>query len=183
MKGVVFTEFLEMVDDKFSPEVTERIIDNADLASNGAYTAVGTYDHTELVKLVVNLAAETGAEVPDLIRVFGEHFFGRLATLYPQFVDDEQDVFSFLESVENYIHIEVRKLYPDADLPSVKTERPGDGELILMYESKRCLADAAHGLILGCLDHFKVKDKVSIDRQDESEGKGSRVRFTLSKAA
>ncbi len=183
MKGVVFTEFLEMVDEKFSPETTERIIENADLASNGAYTAVGTYDHMELVQLVVKLAAETGAEVSDLVRVFGEHFFHRLIALYPHFVDDEQDVFSFLESVENYIHIEVRKLYPDADLPSVKTERPNNDELVLLYESKRCLADAAHGLILGCLDHFNVKDNISIAREDESEGKGSRVRFKLSKAA
>ena len=36
MKGIVFTEFLEMVEDQ----------------SGGAYTSVGTYDHNEIFRLV-----------------------------------------------------------------------------------------------------------------------------------
>jgi len=32
MKGVVFTEFLEMVEEKFSPDMAERVIENAKLA-------------------------------------------------------------------------------------------------------------------------------------------------------
>ena len=45
MKGIVFTEFLEMVEDKFSADMVDDIIDDCDLASGGAYTAVGTYPH------------------------------------------------------------------------------------------------------------------------------------------
>ena len=45
MKGVIFTEFLEMVESHFSPEMADRIITAARLPSGGAYTAVGTYDH------------------------------------------------------------------------------------------------------------------------------------------
>jgi len=44
MKGIIFTEFLEMVEDRFSPEIADRIIEAADLPSGGAYTAIGTYD-------------------------------------------------------------------------------------------------------------------------------------------
>ena len=35
MKGIVFTEFLEMVEDKFSPELADRIIEGAELPSGG----------------------------------------------------------------------------------------------------------------------------------------------------
>ena len=52
MKGVVFTEFLEMVEDRFSPEMADRIIEGAELASGGVYTTVGTYDHGEMIQLV-----------------------------------------------------------------------------------------------------------------------------------
>ena len=31
MKGVVFTEFLEMVEDRFSPEMADRIIEGPNL--------------------------------------------------------------------------------------------------------------------------------------------------------
>lgn len=48
MKGIVFTGFLEMVDEVFSPEITECIIESSNLKSGGIYTAVGTYDYTEI---------------------------------------------------------------------------------------------------------------------------------------
>ena len=41
MKGIIFTEFIEMVEDKFGFEVADNIITNSNLPSGGAYTAVG----------------------------------------------------------------------------------------------------------------------------------------------
>ena len=42
MKGIVFTEFLEMVEAQFGLDTVDAIIENSDLPSRGAYTAVGT---------------------------------------------------------------------------------------------------------------------------------------------
>ncbi len=53
MKGIVFTEFLEMVEEKFSPELADRIVEEAELPSGGVYTTVGTYNHGEMIKLVI----------------------------------------------------------------------------------------------------------------------------------
>ena len=49
MKGIVFTEFLEMVETKFGLETVDNIIENSDLKSEGIYTSVGTYDFNEMV--------------------------------------------------------------------------------------------------------------------------------------
>ena len=44
MKGMVFTELLDMVEDKFGIDMVDSIIEDADLpVSKGVYTAVGTY--------------------------------------------------------------------------------------------------------------------------------------------
>lgn len=45
MKGIIFTEFLDMVDEQFGFEVTEHIIEKAkhQLSTGGSYSAVGTY--------------------------------------------------------------------------------------------------------------------------------------------
>ena len=83
MKGVVFTEFLDMVEQRFSPDMVDDIIEDANLPSGGAYTAVGTYPHDEMVALVVALSARSGAAVPDLLRAFGEYLFGRFVQGYP----------------------------------------------------------------------------------------------------
>lgn len=94
MKGIVFTEFLEMVEGKFSPELADRIVDAAGLASGGVYTTVGTYNHVEMIKLVSCLSKETGIDTPDLMRVFGEYLFGRFYVLYPKYFDGIDSSFS-----------------------------------------------------------------------------------------
>ena len=48
MKGLVFVEFVEFVEQEYSLEMVDRIIDNSALASGGAYTSVGVYDHREM---------------------------------------------------------------------------------------------------------------------------------------
>ena len=40
MKGIVFTEFLEMVEEKFDLETLDKIIINSKLPSEGVYTSV-----------------------------------------------------------------------------------------------------------------------------------------------
>ena len=56
MKGIVFTEFLEMVEQKFGLEVLDQIIIESNLASGGIYTSVGTYDFIEMQSLIVKLS-------------------------------------------------------------------------------------------------------------------------------
>ncbi len=179
MKGMVFTEFLEMVEDVFSPDVADTILTNADLPSGGVYTAVGTYDHDEMVTLVKNLSAETNTPVPDLLRAFGKHLFGRFASTHPQFFDGKQNAFSFLAGVEDYIHVEVRKLYPDAQLPSFEYEHPNDDTLLMTYRSVRPFADLAEGLIQGCFAHFG--EEVGIERTTLSTEPETCVQFALTK--
>jgi hypothetical protein len=68
MKGMVFTEFLEMVEDKFGFDTADDIIETSKdkLSTEGIYTAVGTYPHTEIITLVTNLSTVTKISVPKL---------------------------------------------------------------------------------------------------------------------
>src|ERR1700759_776855 len=110
MKGIVFTEFLEMVESEFGLKVTDDMITKSNVPSAGVYTSVGTYDHKELVAMVVQLSADTNIPVPALVRTFGRYLFGRFAKLFPQFFTGIESAFEFLQNVESYIHPEVRKL-------------------------------------------------------------------------
>ena len=59
MKGIVFTEFLELVEEKFGIEMVDEIITASNLESGGAYTAVGTYKFVEMINLLTALSART----------------------------------------------------------------------------------------------------------------------------
>src|SRR4051812_35572527 len=107
MKGIVFTEFLEMVESKFSPELADSIIEGTELPSGGAYTTVGTYDHSEMIKLVTCLSKETGISPAELMQSFGLYLFERFYVLFPQYFKGINSSFHFLEQIEDYIHVEV----------------------------------------------------------------------------
>jgi hypothetical protein len=168
MKGIVFTELLEMVAMMKSEDFVDELIESCDLPSGGAYTAVGTYPHQEAVTLLMRLSTMTGTPPGDLLRAFGSHLFGRFYILYPAFFENVETAIDFLSQIEDVIHVEVRKLYPDAELPTFEATRPTDGRLDLVYRSERHMGDLAEGLIDGCVSHYGVPHRV--ERSDNADG-------------
>jgi hypothetical protein len=175
MKGVVLTELLEMVEEKFSLAMVDHIVQASGV--HGAYTAVGTYPVGEMAALLGALSEATSTPPKELLGVFGRHLAGRFARGFPAFFAASQSALEFLERVDDYIHVEVRKLYPDAELPTFECHRPGPGALVMTYSSPRRLADFAEGLMHGVAEHYG--ELLTIERDDLSEGRGERVRFTL----
>ena len=57
MKGIIFTEFMELVEEKFGLDVLDDVLEMS--GDEGIYTSVGSYDHRDLVKLIVNLSKKT----------------------------------------------------------------------------------------------------------------------------
>ncbi len=51
MKGIIFTEFITIVESKFGLDVSQQMLDDAN--DSGIYTAVGSYDHRQLIKLIM----------------------------------------------------------------------------------------------------------------------------------
>lgn len=154
MKGLVFTEFIEMVDNKFGFETCERLLERSELPSGGVYTSVGTYDPQEMVSLVTNLAGLSGLPVPDLLKHFGRHLFQFFLVAFPAFFEGIKSSQEFLPRVNDYVHQEVQKLYPGAETPEFLFNIPAPGQMIMTYRSKRNLPDLAEGLLLACFDHF-----------------------------
>jgi hypothetical protein len=177
MKGVVFSEFIEMVESQFSPETADEIILAADLASGGMYTSVGTYDHGEMLALVSQLSSKTSIPSMQLMQAFGAHLFGRFVELYPAFFDGVDGTFDFLSQIEDHVHVEVRKLYPDAELPTFDTSHLDPDTLEMVYRSGRPFADLALGLIRGCADHYN--EHLAVEQLDLSDDGRTHVRFTL----
>lgn len=181
MKGMVFTEFLDMVDARWGAAMVDDVIAGAKLPNDGAYTSVGSYDHRELVRMIKGLSEATSVPAPTLIHAFGEYLFGRFSTGFPHFFAGAIDAFAFLRSIDGYIHVEVRKLYPEAELPRFHCEQPSANELVMLYASPRCFGDLAEGLIGGCVAHFKEPIRVSRDDLPSVDGE-QRVRFHLVRA-
>jgi hypothetical protein len=107
-----------------------------------------------MVALVTHLHHATGIPLPDLLKTFGEHLFGRLAAQYPDMIRGVTDSLSLFATLDRTIHVQVKKLYPNAELPVFRHSALPDGGMELIYTSKRRMADLAEGLMIGCARHM-----------------------------
>jgi hypothetical protein len=176
MKGIIFTGFLEMIEQKFGYELVDKMLTENDLESKGVYTSIGTYNYSEMVQLIVDLSARTEIAIPILLKEYGKYFFDVLYNSYPHFFKTVPSAFVFLESIENHIHIEVKKIYPKVELPTFETKMIGQDTLEIIYYSERKMADFAEGLIIRTLNYFQ--GPCSIIRENIKED-GSIVKFLL----
>lgn len=179
MKGIVFTELFEFVAERFGEDTVDDIIDASHLPSGGAYTAVGTYEHAEMVTLCSALATHTGTPTGDLVRSFGGHLSSSFAKGYPQFFDCSGSFFDFLASIEDHIHVEVRKLYPDAELPTFKIEQRTPTRMVMHYCSPRRMEKLAMGLIEGSACQFGVAIRLGAEPVLDSDGRATRFVIDL----
>ncbi|EKD71129.1 MAG: hypothetical protein ACD_46C00266G0003 [uncultured bacterium] len=160
MKGIVFTSLGDMIIERYGLETWDNLLSQVNLESGGSYAAGGTYPDTELVALVTTIAKMKNIEVPALLEQFGEYMFPVLAKKYPIFIKKNMSLKDFLKSIDDTIHVEVMKINPDAELPSIKYEEMGPNQLTLLYRSRRKLCNLAIGLIQGAATHFHTKVKI-----------------------
>lgn len=166
MKGMVFTELLDMAETTLGEEVVDDILDGLELENDGAYSAVGNYPCSELVKIVGAISDQTGLPGDELQRLFGRHMLHRFSKTYPQFFADKATVLDMLDAIENEVHVEVRKLYPDAELPTFGTEWLDGRTLRMTYRSQRPLVAFCRGLIEACAEYFGTDVEITQERHD-----------------
>lgn len=181
MKGFIFTEFLDMVAQKFSPAVVEEIIDMSDLPNEGAYTEIGTYDYKEILKLATSLSKVTGIPIPDLEVVYGQHLFNRFLDRYKKLMIQTNSTFEFLQHVDDHIHVEVKKLYPEAELPKFTCEVLNPNHMTMTYSSNHPFSKLAEGLMLGCAAHYGEKIKIESKDLGPTKEKEYNYLFNLTK--
>ena len=178
MKGIIFTELIGLVEEKFGYEVVDKMLIRADLTNDGAFTSIGTYDYNDLLKMVVALSNELDVEVPILVKTFGKHLYRVFSEKHSEKIAGLESAFDLIKNVEGFIHVEVRKIYPDAQLPSFEYEQPDKNTLVVKYRSQRPFADVCEGLMEQCVESYG--EPIHVQREDIKPD-GTAANFTLIK--
>lgn len=176
MKGIVFTEFLEMVEETFGLETVDYIIYKTELKSKGVYTTIGTYDFSEMLILISNLSEKVKIPVQELIYAYGLYFFKVLINHHSDIIKLYKTPMDLLESVENHIHVEVRKLYPGAELPTFKILKENNETMEMVYYSDRSMYMFALALIEKTFEHYNKNSSITYELLKKD---GSEVRFLI----
>ena len=178
MKGIVFTEFLQLVEDKYGLEIVDNIIEKSQLPSKGVYTAVGTYNFSEMLTLLTHLSEHAKLSIDQLLQVYAEHFFCVLASSYPGLIQKYKDPIDMLASIENHIHVEVLKIYPDVELPSFEILEKTNRSLIMIYRSSRAMYYFGLGLMNKTFEHFNSRAEIIMENLKDD---GTEVKIIITK--
>lgn len=177
MIGIIFTEFLELVEDQFGYAMVDRLLSECHLQSQGVYTSVGRYNFEELMVMVAKLSDITQVAKDDLVKLFGRTLFPKLINTHGNLIENIDDSLDLVCQIDNSIHVEVFKLYPNAELPVFRTRRISHNQLELIYQSTKPLAKFAEGLLYGCAEHFG--EVFEISRSPETENCETHVCFNI----
>jgi hypothetical protein len=164
MKGFIFTNFIEFVETNHGLEMVDEMITNCNLPSEGIYSSFSNYDFDELVSLLTYVSQKTNVNPEILLEKFGAFVFPYLIGKHSYIIEHFDSALDLIAGIENHIHIEVRKLYSDADLPTFRVVEKSTKKLTIIYNSSKGLTYFAIGLIKETLNHFKVNGTVSIDK-------------------
>lgn len=156
MKGIILTVLSDLVQEKYGLRTWDELIQKVNPKSGGSYTAAQSYDDIEVFQLIDEISKKINKSVPNVIRSFGEYMLLKMSKRYPDMFTGK-DIKEFLLSIDQVIHREVLKLYPDAQLPKFKYEDQKGQSLVMLYFSKRKLCTLAEGLISGAAIYYQVE--------------------------
>jgi hypothetical protein len=152
VKGVVFNLLEQVVSAEHGEDTWDQLLDDAGL--DGAYTSLGSYDDADLGKLVVAASAALDLPPDDVVRWFGRNALPMFSVSYPQLFERHTSGRTFVLTLNDIIHPQVRKLYPGAETPEFDFEVGPHGALVMGYSSPRKLCSFAEGLIEGTAARF-----------------------------
>jgi hypothetical protein len=128
------------------------------------------------LSLIGNLSAETKIPVDELLYTFGLYLFDSLGKAHPELIQSYVSPLGLLYSIEDHIHVQVKKLYPEAELPTFKILDKTDTSISMIYCSSRGLYRLAHGLIERTFGSFHKSAHVGYELLKED---GTEVKFDI----
>jgi len=152
MKGIIFNLLEDAVTARFGPDAWPDLIDMAGVS--GVYTSLGAYPDAEIMALVA--AASVASQMPEaeVLRWFGQRALPMMAQRFGWLFEGHTTARSFLLSVNEIIHPEVRKLHAGGACPHFHFSDGEDGWLVLGYQSPRRLCALVEGFVEGVSAHF-----------------------------
>ncbi|MFK7873215.1 MAG: heme NO-binding domain-containing protein [Oligoflexales bacterium] len=157
MKGMVFNLLEDFVVENFGQDVFEDIYSSTSLQTTDPFVGPATYPDADFLSLVGTTCQKLNIPLDQAVRGFGKYCFPKLVAIEPSFVNNPQSAKEFLKTVHDIIHVEVKKLHPDAELPSFEYRDTDPQKLEMIYSSPKNLCLFAEGLIEGCAEHYKEK--------------------------
>lgn len=156
MKGIIFNLLESFVCESWGEDAYDEIVSMCPLHTKEPFVGPGSYPDSDLLSIVRAATNKLGITIDQALHAFGKYAFPHLVRKFPVFVEGHYHPKTFLKTIDDVIHVEVRKFFRDAEPPRITFVDPGPDELMLIYESRRRMCSLATGLLEGCAEFFRA---------------------------
>jgi hypothetical protein len=188
MKGIIFTEFLDLVEERFGLEMVDKIICQSRLESNGVYTSIGTYSFYEFLQLLHNLSKNNSISIINLLRVYAAQIFSAMDTIHPGMLTSYNSPIEMIAAMNQHIEkifttkespsVEILKATSFSALPQFIVKEKTKNSLIINYISQRGMQHFWLGLMHEMFHHFNETATIVLEKVKKD---GSEVKFIINK--
>jgi hypothetical protein len=110
MKGVVFSELIEMIGARRVITTAQKVIVEKTLPLDGWYINIGTFPNGEVLSITEFPFDISGNGSSPPLKVLGYYLLGRLLAGFSKLLSNIIDSFGLFLSIEKLMHVEVKKL-------------------------------------------------------------------------
>ena len=123
MKGTIFNYLEEFVSKNHGKNTWSSLVKNTKLETESAvFIGSGNYPDNDLFALAQTASEMLKAPIDSILHNFGYFVLEKFSEDFPVFFQRTSSAKDFLSSIHCVIHVEVKKLYPDADTPDFEYE-------------------------------------------------------------
>lgn len=153
MHGIVFTELQRYAETKHVSGTWSALLKKAGLDGR-QYDTFSHYPDQEVAALVSAASSATGLSAAAVLEDFGEFVAPGLLAMYSNLILPRWKSLDVIHETEGTIHAIVRQRDALAQPPKLKTQRIGEDEVVLTYDSPRQMCALAKGIARGLAKHF-----------------------------
>jgi hypothetical protein len=161
MKGIVFVNFNEFINELWGDEFWDNLLNEAELPSGGVYTTFGTYDDQKLFTLICLGVDKKNIYVKYAQFVSVKWAFREFYSFAPAGVHNFTDVFESAHTVQSFIHLEADKLDTDTLPPKSMFLSETPKKILSHYQSAGKLCFLCEDILPSPATHTGQKVKVS----------------------
>jgi replicative DNA helicase len=188
MKGIIFTQFLDLVEERFGLEMVDQIICQSRLESKGEYTSIGTYNFYEFLQLLHHLSKNKSISIINLLEVYAVQIFSALDTIHPEVLTSYKNPIEMIASMNHHIEmifntknatpLEVLEVKSFLPLPHFTVKEKTENLLIINYKSNMGMQHFWLGLMHEMFKHFNETATIVLEKIKKD---GTEVKFTINK--
>ncbi len=177
MIGVVFVQFVRMMETRYGLETTEKVFDVADLESGGAYTSYGDYSVKEFFTLAHTLAAIVKKDPNDIFFEYGESIQMHVMTEMPTYFDENDSALEFFKKLGKENIGKSGALPPDLELPRPEVHIVDDDNIEVIYYPREVYPPVACGVVHAIMRHYDID--AELDQVETEVGGEACVLFRI----